>query len=184
MIGLITAGVLIVVVAETPPNYGCGYDPPLGSAQDEAVTAFRALAFSLTALIAIGVGVMAAGWSRERRARRGDDPRPGIPTLLAATIPVILFGFALLAPNASDGFGADLVLFYFFYGAVAGLFAVPALAVAGLVISIIGRRWGDSDKARANLEAATIVIADGLIVFGLPLAVTLAYLQGGGPLFC
>jgi hypothetical protein len=145
------------------------------------VTTFRAIAFSLTGLIAIVVGVMASRWSRERRIRRGDAGRPGVPTLLCASLPVILLGLVLLAPDDSNAAGS-VVLIYMFYGAVAGFFAVPALILAGVVIALTGERRQTSARARERLEAATIAIADALIVLGLPLAVTLAYLQGTGGL--
>ena len=174
---------MIVLIAEPPPNYGCGEDPPLGSDQEQAVTLFRALAFSMTGLIAIAVGVMAARWSRERRVRRGHDARPGIPTLLAAVLPVLLFALVLLEPNEDGSSAVDPLLVYFIYGAFGGFFIVPALAIAALVLSFV-KRLSATERARANVEAATIGIADLLIVFGLPLAITFSYLQGGGPLFC
>ena len=180
---LILVGIAIVFAAEPPPNYGCSESPPLGADQESAVTAFRVLAFSLTGLIAIAIGFMAARWSRERRASRGEDPRPGVPTLICATLPVLFFGLVLLAPNDSENVGSILFA-YIVYGAIVGFFLVPALMVAGLVIAFAGERWRGSPRAQERLEAATIAIADGLLVFGLPLAVTLAYLQGNGPLFC
>lgn len=175
MILLIGVGLAVVYSADIPPSWGCGTNP--GPGDEAELTAYRALAFSAAGVIAIAVGLMAAGWSRDRRVRRGADGRPGWPTILAASLPILLLALVLLVPDA------EILYAYFLVAALGGIGVVPALVIAGVVIVAAAERWR-SPRARANIEAATIVIADGLIVFGLPLAVTAAYLAGGEALFC
>ena len=164
--------VFLVFTTVDPPRFDC--DP--GPRAEERITAYRALTFGIATLVALALGVLACAWSRALRERTGQSPRAGIPTLLAVALPPLLFAIALVDPENL------LSLYYFFYGGVVGVAVVPALALAGLVITVAGDRWARPPQRAQRVEAATIAITDGLVFFGLPLAVLLAYLQTLG--FC
>ena len=159
--------VFLVLTTAEAPMVTC--DP--GPRVQQEVTAYRTLTFGIATALALALGVLACIWSTARRRGRGESARPGVPTVAAVVLPPLLFVVELVDPVNAPA------LYYFAYAGIAGVGAVPVLALAALVIAVAGERWMSPPQRADRIETATVVIADGLVFFGLPLAVLAAYLQ-------
>ena len=168
--------VIFVVLRDSPPNWDCGDNEPVG--QDARLDAFRSGAIALHVGCAAVLGAAIAALSAERVHKRGRPRAVGRPTLLALALVAAYIVASLIVHDlfVFAGFAGFLVIGVGVEATSGGLTVLAALVVAGLLV------WGARRSRARGYLLATVAWFE--LTIGLAGSLAVIYLDGNGPILC
>lgn len=152
---------------DVPEGYGCDPEPPGHAA---ALETFRSGAIPLHAIAALMLIAALCAWSARRHGGA-----VGGATAVAASLACAYLALMLAWNDAYLPLGA---LAYF-----AAIFAMPVVAVAG-VVALVVVRLRRPQRADTTRFVAVAALGWLLLLVGVPFHLDLVFLQGEGDIMC